>query len=129
MPGSHQQLFQALPRRDAPDGLEEQVVTALHCVARREATVFTGLAVVAAGGLVGAAVTLGNALVESGFLEYVALAVSGGVAGSWRELGLALSESLPLLGVAATLGALALTLWAAARAAASWQPTPRMLFA
>jgi hypothetical protein len=100
-----------------PEGISERIFDALECAAKRQAQVrralwgaFSGVSFVAfiAGGYYAA-----NAANASGFTSYFSLIFSDGTtaASLWREVGLSLVESLPLLGTLIVIGSIAAMLW------------------
>lgn len=61
--------------------------------------------------------TVTTSFSQSGFYYYLELVFSGDmkVMTYWKEIGMSLAESLPVLGVALLLAAIALSLWSGSR--------------
>ncbi len=74
-------------------------------LAWRNILISWGVAGVSLAGLIAACWYAVGEVAQSGFLSYFSLVFSGDVFSVWRELGLALIESLPVVGIVFILSA------------------------
>ncbi len=107
----HEKIFITELQRKAPAGLLGRILLRIKDErdwrsARVRVAFFGTIALAALGGLIPAWRELHTELSQSGFAQFVLLLFSdaGFVAAYWREFGLSLAESLPILGISAILG-------------------------
>ncbi|MBP7804606.1 MAG: hypothetical protein KA052_00070 [Candidatus Pacebacteria bacterium] len=111
------QLFKNNERATPPLGLSDHIFRKIDECAQKEDRhdryfwgVFLAFSLVA---FIGSGVYAYHAFVASNFGNYLSVIFSDGGAaiGLWKELGLSLVESLPLLSVLAILGSVTILLW------------------
>lgn len=113
--------FSRLSRHAAPAGLRESVRARVALVERRATYLrsagFITLALASFASLALSCEYAWSSIISSGFGQYVSLLFtdSSAVLSSGRELGFSLVESLPALGIALALAALAASVWSVAR--------------
>lgn len=120
MDPSYTRLMKAVLVEESPRGLLDRVIDRISLemvrMARRRAFAFGAGALVSLVFVVAIGTYLSDALFHSGFYAYATLALSGDAAvyANIRELTFALLESMPVVGIALLLAALAAVIYTSA---------------
>lgn len=100
-----------------PDTLSQDIFTAIEYAARAHARerryIWGTFSVLSIGGCITSGVYAAHAATTSGFSSYFSIIFSdsGTAIKLWREIGLSLLESLPLIGTLVILASIAAVLW------------------
>jgi|ERR1035437_42741 hypothetical protein len=112
---------------EPPYGLSHSISVRVHELERSTSLIrfltFVSTTLVSSVALVIATVRLWNDLAQSGFYQYFSLLLSDGATLSlyWKQLGLSLVESLPLLNLALLLSVLGVFIWSGTKVIRSRQ--------
>ncbi|KKU78576.1 MAG: hypothetical protein UY04_C0033G0012 [Parcubacteria group bacterium GW2011_GWA2_47_7] len=112
MKSTYQELFQRLPRAEAPEALYQSVLTSVDKIRIRAMRIkfalFSFLGLGAGISLVPLTSSAVTQAIESGFVDYASLALSDSavILSYWKEFSITLIESLPILGITMILLAL-----------------------
>lgn len=116
MEDKYAKLFRNLETREA-SGLESKIIARLRAeegrLARVKSFVFGTSSAASFGFSVWAVAYLAECIKTSGFGHYLSLALSGdgAIYSYWREIGLSLAESLPIVGFITVLAAIGFFIW------------------
>ena len=116
MKNNYKKLFQSLSKIETPKNLEQRILMRISNEERRTAewrlAFFAPLAAASSVGVVFAFQYAAQEVAQSGFYQYLSVALSdGGVAITyWKELSMLLAESAPILGTAVLLSAVLILL-------------------
>ena len=108
--------FSSLPQASAPASFKTALYHKITILERRAArlrmSVLTLLSLVSLAGFAASCAYVWNAVISSGFSQYMGLVFSDGAALAFsRDLGLSLIESLPAFGIALALTAALASAW------------------
>lgn len=112
MKHTHRELFERLPKVEAPEALYHSVLMRVDAVRLRamriKFAVFSLLGFTAGISLIPLTSSAIAQAIESGFIDYASLVMTDGavVLSYWQEFGITLIESLPILAITLILIAL-----------------------
>lgn len=112
MNNNYERLFQNLTKIETPENLGERILVRINLEEKKRAlwrlALFAPLALASSVGVFFAFLYATQEVAQSGFLQYLSVAVSdGGTAlAYWKELSVLLAESAPILGTVVFLGAI-----------------------
>ena len=106
------------PPRGLSDSISVRVREVEHNAWHTRFVTFIATTLVSSVALVVATIRLWSDLAQSGFYQYFSLLLSDGATLSlyWKQLGLSLVESLPLLNLAILLSVLGVFIWSGTKA-------------
>jgi len=106
---NYEKLFSKIPTAKAPEHLFVDIETGIHAAYihknRVRGTIYAITACLAIAGFIPAAKYMIDSMINSGFTSFISVLITDGanIFGSWKELGLALAESLPVLSITAVV--------------------------
>ncbi len=118
---NYKALFSKISAEKAPNsvviGIETGVITLHRKRNIIRCTSYAMAACVAVIAFIPAIISMSSAMIDSGFSSYFSVLVTdgGNLLGSWKELGMAMIESLPMLSVAAVIALFAGFLYSASK--------------
>ncbi len=129
------ELFKNIKYVELPSGFEAQVLSHIEAFQLRRTRIrtwsFGGASLCALALTILIGNSLYSALARSGFYEYVSLVFSadGTLFSYWKELGISILESTPILGMIILLAAVTLCIWTCAQAMTSSRRHHHVLYA